>query len=154
MSEWGDVQCPQGPHPELVRKVSALSVSGNARFDPPPMPTFEASLGCLSWASVIWSAIVVASLASSGQRLGDIAQAPSYVVFTLLVISLVIASPGPIALLWFQFSTSRGRARHETALTAWRASKSEWDHLYYCTKDDLLFTPTDDGWLVEERPAT
>ena len=135
------IDCPRGPHPDLVRKVTALAASGNLQFACPPQPHRDSVWGPIS--------IVVLAFGVIGLSMQLIPHGPhtsfddSSLIFSLLFIGSVL---GVKAVVFTQ-----RRDAHGLAMERWNVQQRRWLAMWYCTKDDLLFIPKDDGgWLEVE----
>ncbi len=138
----GDVDCPRGLHPELVRKVSALA-SDRPEWQLPPEPVYESPWGLVSIGWLVFMGIYfVFGLPGNLQRNPD--QAVGLVIGTIL---LFVA---PVV-VWKLVSARNRRMSWARAHPEWVRTKERWQRMYYCTKDDLAFIPTEDGYLIAEE---
>ena len=137
MSSTEDIGCPRGPHPDLVRKVSALATAGNNNFAYPPEPTFTRAWGCLSWILFISGLVVEVEILAGARLAPDQGDAWKIAIAAMA-----------LPILWSLTSWALKRPKFEAEHATRAERMDKWNRSYYCTKDDLLFIPTDDGWEV------
>ncbi|MBI3750231.1 MAG: hypothetical protein HY263_01070 [Chloroflexi bacterium] len=150
----GLVDCPRGPHPNLVRKVSALAAMGQQKFVLPAEPRQPGTTwGIVSGGSVlVWGLIGLAAIGQSSGRIIAQGTGPSglLVGFLGVAIGFLVAIVAPIALVvvWKIVSHGRRQRAWEGEHLEWTEARKRWERAYFCTKDDIMFVPTEDGWAI------
>jgi hypothetical protein len=141
--------CPVCKQSDKVKKLQTVYNEGMSRFAPPPMPGKTVSiLRIMVFNMVLVGIFVFLILVLVGSE--SFGQVHPYIEITLVVLALA-AIVLALILSYMAFTkVVRGDEEATERYSAWDRAMANWNRLYYCTRDDVVFDPQTGKVVPEE----
>lgn len=146
----GDLECPNGGHPQFVRKLSAMWMEGvsTPQLAPPTEPTYRNPWGLWSIGWVVAFGVVAyvtAMDSHSAASIYKVAPTAELQIRAFVVGWMIFAGP---VIAWKMISWISRRDAYSRDHPAWEAAIQEWNRSFWCSKCGIKFDPVSD--LVTE----
>jgi hypothetical protein len=133
--------CPVCQQTDQVKRLSVAYESGiEQRFAPPPLPVSKVGMMksiIVGFFIVFVGSFIILTFATVGGY-GTWPQAVQVVLVVIVLAGIVIALV--LSLVAF-LRIVKGDRQSQQYLPAWDEAMANWDRLYYCKRDDVVFDP-------------
>jgi len=141
--------CPECKRSDQVKTTKAAYSSGVALAAPPDLPTKKVlMLPYISACMVLiglFVFLIIVSLGGMGNNL------PAYFMWPIFILALVsIIATLVVSYIAFQ-RVVRGDNEASLSYSAYDQAMNTWSHLYYCSRDKVVFDPEAQKALTKEQ---